>query len=382
MHRYLKKLVDQGWIGSRWNIVGWQLGKHKLRYIKNPANYRKARFGIKKQIIKLTAFLPKNFSLKYRIRFLRSDLNEKEIKCPVIGCGGWRKLGTTSSGKKHLFRASCQRQDNNHKKFYGILSNADSYRRRHYNLKNYNILSKDYIEKNFLDENNFIKIEEFKNFIGCSYTAVLTICRVHDVNFTKRSGSSHIETKIINFLNLIVSNLTIITNSKQIIIPKELDIYLPDQKVAVEYNGLTFHSHGTSDWSGANNPTPIPNRQLDKTKSCQEKDIDLIHVFEDEYANNQEAVELVIKRKLGLEPWPIYTQDIIHWNLNNGLLPEQLRRDYIIIKVVPPRPNYFRDGHPFRVSQWTPFKTDVKLYNAGYRKYYDCGQLTLRRNND
>jgi hypothetical protein len=63
----------------------------------------------------------------------------------------------------------------------------------------------------------------------------------------------------------------VIENSKKIICPKELDIYLPKLQIAVEYNGVWFHSEEV----GTNK-----NYHLDKSLLCREKGIRLIHIYE------------------------------------------------------------------------------------------------------
>ncbi len=250
----------------------------------------------------------------------------------------------------------------------------ENYSQMHYNLDNLKLLSKEYIELNFIEDGGFLMVKEFCSFLNCGHAIPYIMCKEFGVTYIYRSGSL-VEKYLVNFLSSLL-DIRIIENSRKIIKPNELDIYLPEYKLAIEYNGIMWHSCGTSPWSALDNPVPNQNRHLDKTKACQEKEIDLIHIFEDEYLNDQDTIELLLKRKLGLEFWPIYTQDIVHWNLNHGNLPEQLQKDYKVIKTIPPRANYFKSG-TFKISQWTSHKTEEELYSAGYRKYYDCGSLTL-----
>ena len=67
-------------------------------------------------------------------------------------------------------------------------------------------------------------------------------------------------------------NIDFIENSREIITPLELDIFIPSHNIAIEYNGLYWHSelHKTNDY------------HLTKTKECENKGIQLIHIFEDE----------------------------------------------------------------------------------------------------
>jgi len=70
----------------------------------------------------------------------------------------------------------------------------------------------------------------------------------------------------------------------------ELDFYLPEHQVAIELNGLYWHS------------IQFKNSQyhLNKTERCADKGIALIHVFEDEWNYKREIVVSRILNKLGL----------------------------------------------------------------------------------
>ena len=62
---------------------------------------------------------------------------------------------------------------------------------------------------------------------------------------------------------------------------KELDIYIPSKQIAIEYNGLRWHSEefGKDKWY-----------HLNKTLECSRKNIKLIQIFEDEYINHESIV--------------------------------------------------------------------------------------------
>ena len=91
-------------------------------------------------------------------------------------------------------------------------------------------------------------------------------------------------------------NLNFISNSKKIIPPLELDIYIPSHNIAIEFNGLYWHSELFKD----------KNYHLDKTNVCNEKKIQLIHIFEDEWINNKDIVKSRLQNLLGLTPNKIY----------------------------------------------------------------------------
>lgn len=70
---------------------------------------------------------------------------------------------------------------------------------------------------------------------------------------------------------------------------RELDIYLPSLKLAIEFDGLFWHS--------TKNDTPT-NYHLDKTNECKNKGIRLIHIFEDEWIYKREIVKSNILKLL------------------------------------------------------------------------------------
>ena len=105
--------------------------------------------------------------------------------------------------------------------------------------------------------------------------------------FNEINVRSNSEKDILNWLKSY--NINIVENSRSIISPLELDFYLPDYKLAIEFNGLYFHSE-----KGGKNK----NYHLNKTNLCKEKGIQLIHVFENEWINKQDIVKSIILAKL------------------------------------------------------------------------------------
>lgn len=97
-------------------------------------------------------------------------------------------------------------------------------------------------------------------------------------------------------------NIDMQNNTKGIIYPYELDIYLPINNLAIEFNGLFWHSE--LGYGKCNK-----NYHLTKTNLCKEKGIYLIHIFEDEWINKQDIVKSIIKNKLGLIENKIYARE-------------------------------------------------------------------------
>ncbi len=78
----------------------------------------------------------------------------------------------------------------------------------------------------------------------------------------------------------------------------EIDIYLPDLKLGFEFNGLYWHSDKYRD----------KNYHLDKTNHFKEKEINIIHIWEDDWIYKRNIIESQIKNWLGLTETKIFAR--------------------------------------------------------------------------
>ena len=118
------------------------------------------------------------------------------------------------------------------------------------------------------------------------------------------NGTSIMEENIKKFISDL--NIDFIENSKNIIKPLELDIYIPSNNLAIEFDGLYWHNelHKPNDY------------HLNKTKECQSNNIQLIHIFEDEWMFKENIVKSRIKNILGLTQNRIYGRKCIIKEVN------------------------------------------------------------------
>lgn len=72
----------------------------------------------------------------------------------------------------------------------------------------------------------------------------------------------------------------VIRNTRNVISPYELDFYLPQHNLAVEYNGLYWHCEL--------NKSKDYHKQ--KTEQCRAKDIQLFHIFSDEWREKRDII--------------------------------------------------------------------------------------------
>lgn len=85
--------------------------------------------------------------------------------------------------------------------------------------------------------------------------------------------------------------ITAVQRDRSQIGPKELDIWIPDYSLAIEFCGLIWHSDKFN-----NNP----NHLLEKHEQCKEKNIRLLTIFEDEWTYQSDKVKATLRHLLGL----------------------------------------------------------------------------------
>ena len=137
---------------------------------------------------------------------------------------------------------------------------------------------KDYWNKNY-NVDNPTQVEEIKEkqkntFIKNHGYYSPASCHKH--------GNTRIENSMFNLIKELLPNVAIIKNTKQIIKNPEtncyleLDIYIPDLNIAIEYNGSYWHNRNDTE------------RENLKTKLCKEKGIKLFHIW---YDNEEQDIK-------------------------------------------------------------------------------------------
>ena len=139
------------------------------------------------------------------------------------------------------------------------------------------------------DKYDYSKVE-YKN----NRTKVCIICPIHgefwqtpSMHYNEKQGcplcgtlSSKDENEIANVLSD-KYHLNVEQRVHSLIKPLELDIYLPEFNLGIEYNGLRWHSEKFG---------KDKNYHINKLKKCNEKGIDLLMIFSDEYINHKNIV--------------------------------------------------------------------------------------------
>jgi hypothetical protein len=133
--------------------------------------------------------------------------------------------------------------------------------------------------------------------IGVYYQTVADWIIKHGIPYTPNteggSGVSKSELDVLEFVKTIYSG-EVRKCSPGTVISGELDIYVPELNLAIEYNGLYWHSIAP----GAKNKA-TKNKHKDKRDMCLSAGIDLLMVNENDWNFRKEIVKSVIINKFG-----------------------------------------------------------------------------------
>jgi len=159
----------------------------------------------------------------------------------------------------------------NSDKRYNLLSNI-----KNINIVNlYNKNNKYLTDLQCLKCNNIFSISQ--HLAQDRYISKYDVCIIcNPINKYYSKG----EKEILNFIQENY-NGEIIENSRSIIQNNELDIYLPELNLAFEFNGTYWHSELYKN----------KNYHLNKTEKCINKNIHLIHIFQDDWEYKSDIIK-------------------------------------------------------------------------------------------
>ena len=108
-------------------------------------------------------------------------------------------------------------------------------------------------------------------------------------------------------------------NTRSVIKPLEIDIFLPKTNVAFEYDGLYWHSELKAKTS----------YHIDKTNMCKAKNINLYHIFDDEWELKKDIVKSRIASILGIYKKKIYARKCIIREIETATLKSFLNKNHL-----------------------------------------------------
>lgn len=322
----------------------------KLHYnVDNPAQSDIVRSKMKKTILDKYGVEHQMKSEEVKEKIRQTNLKRYGVNCPFQSDQVKEKIRKTNI-EKYGFESANQHPDikkkiqTTNEQKYGCQAlsndiikekirktNIDKYgveNYQQYHLINLDKLNEEYVRDNFIKDGYFL-VEEFCSFFNCSLT--YGVVKRKEFNIAEKVKTSRHKTqqKIYEWLNQYIS---VINKDRSVLNSgKELDIYIPEHQLAIEYDGIMFHSFGKSNHSMFNNFNDEKEHYIDhlnKTEECQKQGIQLLHIFENEWLEKQDLWKSVILNKLGLSE-RIFARKCIIKEIDHKTSSEFLEKNHL-----------------------------------------------------
>lgn len=141
----------------------------------------------------------------------------------------------------------------------------------------------------FVNITNLIEVKCKK----CNYVFETAIDYVfHDYGKCPKcypKNTSFNEREIREYVESLLPNEKIIFNDRKILNGKEIDILIPNKRIAIEHNGIYWHSEKAGVTKGYHSG---------KTNSCKNQNYEMIHILEDEWLYKKSLVKNKLSYKL------------------------------------------------------------------------------------
>jgi len=233
-----------------------------------------------------------------KLKFKINSLKKYGTDNPFQSCDIKEKIKETNN-KKYNVDYPMQSQLIKEKSRQTSIEKYDSSTSTSSHIKNREDINVEFINKKFV-KNNMIDLEELTKYFNCSLSFYQqTIKPLFNDQLIKKSKCNKTQKNIFNFVTSL--GVDVKYNDRTIIKPKELDIFIPEYNVAIEYNGLMFHSIGMSHkqmFDNHTNEDKIKMNHYNKFELCKNNNIHLLHIFDHHWYQRNKQIKSLIKRYL------------------------------------------------------------------------------------
>lgn len=199
-----------------------------------------------------------------------------------------------------------QKIQNSKKYYYNELRSKNKIKKRDYNLKTYGVIYptvEDFQRVKFIKNKGLLAWKILKNpvylqtllnkytieEISQKYNISFSSIAQHSIRFNiRKKYQSSFETSVSKYIISLINDIKLIKFNSR---PKfmnglELDLYIPSLNFAIECNGLYWHKFHDIHYHS------------NKTDLCNNNQISLIHIWEDEWYSNREEIENAIAQRI------------------------------------------------------------------------------------
>lgn len=147
---------------------------------------------------------------------------------------------------------------------------------------------------------------------------------------------SYMEQEVYDAIKQINPEIRVIRNTRQVITPYEIDLYLPDYHIGIECNPTATHNSSINFFSKDKLPTASRYHQM-KTELCEDKGIFLFHIFGYEWTHKREILISMLRNLLGQNEHRIYARNTavksVNSNTARAFLNQNHRQGYAPAKI-------------------------------------------------
>lgn len=236
------------------------------------------------QIKRYTHFLPNDAIMSERVYCIFKNIKVR----PKCDCGSEIKYLDMTVGYREYCSSDCSNNsDKKKRKIKNILLSR-------YGVENASQIGLTPIQLSKMNNSNWLKhqnhvlnltIDEIANKLGVNAPNLGTKFKKFNIVLKRHSRSSY-EREIALWFDSLKINY--VQNTRSIIKPLELDFYIPLHNLAVEFNGDYWHQFKSEGY------------HENKTKLCNNLNICLIHIWENEWLKNKDKIKYNIMKQFVL----------------------------------------------------------------------------------
>lgn len=171
-------------------------------------------------------------------------------------------------------------------------------------ITNFEDYNKEFVEKTFIKDNYFM-LEDALDYFNVNVSSMNVFKRKNNITVPNKHTKHQLQNQIYDYIKSIYDK-DVICDTRKVIEPLELDIYIPDKQIAIEFDGLKYHSVSNVEEDNIE----AKSYHIKKTLDCREKNIKLFHIFENEWLDEkkQSIWKSVIANALNIHNEVIYAR--------------------------------------------------------------------------
>lgn len=317
---------------NEWTVIGainkdkvlcrCSCGTEREVYVKNIKNGASKSCGCKKLENSYNTYKNKLVGIKYGYwTVLGKGDKEGTYRCRCI-CGIEKDVFVTSLNSGNSTSCGCktfETRRNTMLATYGEIATNKKHSRNKEQIEA--VLSRENLLKYIKNLNKKPFVYELCQSLELQEARMLELIHKYEleeqINWDKNQSKK--ENDILEFIK---SNYdgNIISHCRNIIYPRELDIYIPDKKLAIEFNGNYWHSSDKLD----------ENYHIEKTVACMNKGIQLFHIFEYEWDNvrTRDIIRKLLLNKLKGQK-KIYARNTVIKQVSNDCIADFYNNNHL-----------------------------------------------------